>query len=367
MPNHPIVTQVPHVTKVKRLKLAAIGMVAASAVGGSVIGAMPEASAAPSATTPSTTAPSGAPTAGAVDPGALYNTAQQKFAAGDVPAGLDALKRVLAVAPADGDALALQAIWSDQADDAATSAAALKRLSTLNGALATSARNVISAVTDAAAIVPDVSSKQVSGRAAIVILGYGLNKNGTMAPELVNRVTAGRTQAQATTTLPIVVTGGVPKSGVTEASAMKTWLVSNGVDAARITPEDKSGSTVANAQNTAALLRPLGIANVVLVTSPSHIRRAAADFGATGLKVAATVVTQTDVAKFQTPLTRDQQKGIRLEATRAARIPATHQAGVQVPQLPQNLPDTGPGIVTEIGGKILEELLKAGSSALSGN
>ncbi|NED69668.1 YdcF family protein, partial [Streptomyces sp. SID10244] len=60
------------------------------------------------------------------------------------------------------------------------------------------------------------------------------------------------------------------------------------------------------------------------------------------------------------PLTREQQKGIRLEATRTAKIPATRQLGLP---LPQNLPDTGPGLITEFGGKLLETLLGTGSSA----
>lgn len=36
---------------------------------------------------------------------------------------------------------------------------------------------------------------------------------------------------------------------------MKAWLIDNGVDATRIVTEDKSGSTVANAQYTSEILR----------------------------------------------------------------------------------------------------------------
>lgn len=96
------------------------------------------------------------------------------------------------------------------------------------------------------------------------------------------------------------------------------------------------------------------------MTSPNHIRRGAADFGgATGLRVVGTLTTATDLSKYLTPLTKDQTRGIRLEATRTARIPpATHEPGV----LPQNLPDPGPGLLADIGGQILEQLLDAGSS-----
>lgn len=300
------------------------------------------------------------PVVTAVDAPGLYNSAQQKFASGDVPGGLDALEQLLALTPVDANALALQSIWADQADDSVTSKAALNRLGGLNSALATASRNIITGVSTAAQIVPDTAPKTVAGRPAIVILGYGLTGNGKMAPELVRRVTAGRTQAVTSTAAPIVVTGGAPKAGVTEASAMKKWLVTNGIDATRVTEEGASGSTVSNAQNTAVILRQQGISDIILVTSPNHIRRAAADFAAVGLRTVATVTTATDLAKYATPLRRDQQKGIRLEATRAAKIPATYTAGLSIPP---NLPDTGPGLIIEYGSKLLQQLLGTGSSS----
>ncbi|MCG7633449.1 YdcF family protein [Gordonia McavH-238-E] len=346
-------------TRVKRRKLAAAATIAVAALGGVAVGTLPAQDA------------SVVTTASAIDPAGLYNDAQSKFAGGDVTGGLELLQQVLAVAPADSDALALQAVWADQVEDvvAGRSApgaqragqvqSALNRLSMMNPALATTARNIISGVATAAQIVPSTTPRPVSGRVAIVVLGYGLNANGKMAPELVNRVSAAKAQSELTTGAPVVVTGGVPKKGVTEAAAMRTWLVDNGVSASRILTEDKSGSTVANAQNTAEILRAQGIRDIVLITSPNHIRRGAADFGAMGLRVVGSLTTATELEKYQTPLAKAQQTGIRLEATRTARIPATHEPGL----LPQNLPETGPGLIPEIGGKILQELLKAGSSA----
>lgn len=324
-----------------------------AAIGGLVVGVLPFDHAAGVDVRPAVTA---------VDPSTFYNSAQQKFAAGDVTGGLQSLKEMLAVVPVDPYALALQAIWSAQADDEAAGQAALTRLNGINRTLHTTARDIISGVEVAAQIVPETSPKEVSGQAAIVILGYGLNGNGKMAPELVRRATAGKTQAETTTAAPIVVAGGAPKKGITEAAAMKKWLVANGVDAARITEEGRSGSTVANAQNTAEILRGKGISEIILITSPNHIRRAAADFAAVGLRAVATVTTATELSRYAQPLTLDQQKGIRLEATRTAKIPTTRQAGLP---LPDNLPDTGPGLITEFGQKLLESLLDAGSSAIN--
>ncbi|GAC67056.1 YdcF family protein [Gordonia soli] len=330
------------------MRALAIAAVATAAVGGAAVAALPVIDHSHVQTVATT-----------IDPAELYNAAQKKFASGDVTGGLDGIRQTLAVAPADGDALALQAIWSEQAEDATTRDAALRRLGLVNPKLAATARAVISGVTAGAAIVPDTTPKDVRGKVAVVVLGFGLGKNGTMAAELVNRVTAGRAQAQATPTLPIVVSGGVPRAGITEAAAMQKWLVSNGVEANRIVAEGKSGSTVANAQNTAEILGAKGINDIVLITSPSHIRRAAADFGATGLRIVGTVTTATELDKYATPLKLSQQKGIRLEATRTARIPATHQVGVAVPD---PLPDPGPGIIGEYVGPLLQQLLGSGSA-----
>ncbi|WP_149359399.1 ElyC/SanA/YdcF family protein [Lolliginicoccus suaedae] len=261
------------------------------------------------------------------DAATFYNSAQARFAAHDAITGLAALERVLAITPNDAEALALQAIWAEQANDAVTRDAALGRLADIDPPFAQTARDVINGVDAAARIVPSTSPAVVEASpVAIVILGHGLRDDGTMAPELIKRLTAGLAQAYANPGAPIYVTGGAPKRGIIEAAAMQQWLLDHGVPASRITTEDRSTSTVANAQNTTRLLQQAGIEDVVLVTSPSHVRRAAANFAATGTLVAGTTTTDTELAAFLAPYTKAQQAGIRLEATRAAGIPKSKQA-----------------------------------------
>ncbi|NDK88586.1 YdcF family protein [Gordonia desulfuricans] len=334
-------------TRVKRFRYVAAGVIVASAVTGAAVGSIPVGE-----------HPRVQTVAVATDPATLYNDAQQKFGTGDVTGGLDALRQAVTLSPADGQSLALQAIWSDQVDDASTASAALRRLAVVNPLLAGTARTVTEAVTAAAAIVPATQPQQVAGNPAIVILGFGLSPKGEMAPELVKRLEAGLAQAQVLPSAPIVVTGGKPQNGVTEAGAMRAWLIRKGVDATRIVTEEQSVSTVSNAQNTAPILRPRGITDIVLVTSPNHIRRAAADFGSTGLKVVSTVTTPTDLAKYTTPLAKDKQTGIRVEATRTAGLPASRKPLLSTDELP----DVGPGLLGEIGGKVLEQLRSGGSS-----
>ncbi|QKT09306.1 YdcF family protein [Gordonia sp. X0973] len=328
---------------VKRRFLVGTAAVLVAGGGGLAIGALPNGS------------PNVVHTADAVDPAGLYNSAQKKFAARDVTGGLTDITSMLALTANDPDALALQAIWGDQQSDAATRDRALQKLTTVRITAANSIRGLIEGVNQAAAIVPSTTPVSAPAGSAIVILGYGLRPNGSMAPELVNRLEAGLAQAQVSPETPVFVTGGVPKKGVTEAAAMKKWLIGKGLSASRITTEDKSTSTISNAQNTTELLRARGISQIVLVTSPNHIRRGAADFAGAGTKVAATVTTATDLSRYAKPLTGAGIAGIRYEATQAAKIPVTK--GVA-----DMLPDTGPGIIGDIADRLIKELMSNGSS-----
>lgn len=113
---------------------------------------------------------------------------------------------------------------------------------------------------------------------AIVVLGAGLYDDGTMRPVLVERLQAALALAERYRASPIVVSGGVPRSGVTEARAMRDWLVANGVAPERITEEDTSASTVENANNTASILADRGAQGAVVVSSSNHVERALIDF-----------------------------------------------------------------------------------------
>ncbi|NUK30089.1 YdcF family protein [Parageobacillus sp. VR-IP] len=109
---------------------------------------------------------------------------------------------------------------------------------------------------------------------AIVILGYALADDGSMRQPLMERLKVGLAIAKQYPHSKIIVTGGVPKQGITEAEAMSNWLISQGIEKDRIILEDKSTDTVENALFTTAILEKEGIKDVTLVTSASHMRRA---------------------------------------------------------------------------------------------
>ena len=82
--------------------------------------------------------------------------------------------------------------------------------------------------------------------------------------------------------LPVVASGGFTAAGhrTTEASVMADGLVSLGVPRDRILIEDQSRNTHEQAIQVTRLLRARGIGRFVLVTAPTHIRRATVAFRA---------------------------------------------------------------------------------------
>ncbi|MGG4491212.1 ElyC/SanA/YdcF family protein [Metabacillus idriensis] len=109
---------------------------------------------------------------------------------------------------------------------------------------------------------------------AIIILGYALADDGTMKQTLIDRLKTGLEVAKKYPNSKIIVSGGVPKQGVTEADAMSKWLISQGIEKERIILENKSTDTVENGLFSTALLEKEGLKDVTLVTSASHMRRA---------------------------------------------------------------------------------------------
>jgi uncharacterized SAM-binding protein YcdF (DUF218 family) len=124
---------------------------------------------------------------------------------------------------------------------------------------------------------------------AIVILGYGLNPDGTMRTILRRRVLTGLTVAQFFPQSPIIVTGGNPQNGKTEAGQMRRMLQILGFPDNRIIVEDKANSTVQNARFSVPLAKRAGTSGIILVTSSTHQGRADEDFVDAGGDLLATV------------------------------------------------------------------------------
>ncbi|MFI5719121.1 YdcF family protein [Nocardia sp. NPDC051750] len=134
---------------------------------------------------------------------------------------------------------------------------------------------------------------------AIVILGYGLLPDGSMRPELVDRLRAGYIQALLAPQSPVIVTGGNPRNGITESAAMADWLIRHGLPAHRVHQEPAAADTLQNAERSAPLIFALGAHDVVVVTSENHIGRAADSFAKAGVPVVSTL-TPGQIPEFVT-------------------------------------------------------------------
>lgn len=112
----------------------------------------------------------------------------------------------------------------------------------------------------------------------ITVLGFALNDDGTMKDELVGRLQTALASAQKYPNAYVAVTGGGTAKNnpnATEADQMAAWMIANGLDKNRLIVENKSKSTVQNAQFTYAILREKypTIKSLAIVTSDYHVQR----------------------------------------------------------------------------------------------
>lgn len=137
----------------------------------------------------------------------------------------------------------------------------------------------------------DLTQLKAAGYGAIVSLGGGRTP---LAPEFAGVDVASppvlsrlryAARAQRLSGLPILVTGGMPLSGQRpEAELMAESLREDfGVPVRWL--ESASKTTRENAELTAAILQPLGVRQIVLVSHASHLPRAVQEFERAGFTV----------------------------------------------------------------------------------
>ena len=119
----------------------------------------------------------------------------------------------------------------------------------------------------------------------IVVLGYALNPYGDMKDELIGRLEVALASAFKYPNAYILCTGGGTASKAkkkTEAGQMARWLTDHGIAQERIIVEDRSLSTVQNAQFSCEILARdyPGVTHLAIVTSDYHIPLGAVLFNA---------------------------------------------------------------------------------------
>lgn len=143
----------------------------------------------------------------------------------------------------------------------------------------------------------------------IVVFGYGLGADGSIRPELEDRLYVALNAARQYSNAYVAVTGGQTSevAGVTEGGQMAVWLRAQGVAGSRLIVEDQALSTTQNAANTYKLLTSAypQVKTLAVVTSDYHVACAGvllqiwSDYqsqvnGAPALNVAAGVSCATD-------------------------------------------------------------------------
>jgi len=119
----------------------------------------------------------------------------------------------------------------------------------------------------------------------IVVMGYCLNPNGTIQPELEGRLTVALESARKYPNAYILCTGGpTARDGwTTEAGQMRQWLLDRGIPWKRIIIEDDSLSTTENAIYSLPIIqkRYPAIEKLAIITSDYHVPRSCLMFSAT--------------------------------------------------------------------------------------
>ena len=118
----------------------------------------------------------------------------------------------------------------------------------------------------------------------IVVMGFGLKPDGSIRPELEDRLLVALSSAVKYPNAYVLVTGGQTGAvdGITEAGQMAAWLQRKGLDKNRIIQENQSLSTTANAVNSYKLLTRAypSVTKIAVITSDYHITQSCAMFAA---------------------------------------------------------------------------------------
>ena len=122
-------------------------------------------------------------------------------------------------------------------------------------------------------VLPDDLSQDDS--LCIVVFGYGLGADGSIQPELEDRLYVALNAARQYPNAYVAVTGGQTSevAGVTEGGQMAAWLRAQGVAESRLIVEDQALSTTQNAANTYKLLTSAypQVKTLAVVTSDYHV------------------------------------------------------------------------------------------------
>ena len=110
---------------------------------------------------------------------------------------------------------------------------------------------------------------------ALLVLGSPTNPDGSPSPEQRTRVAAAVDEYRAGVAPLVIVSGGAAHNGYVEADTMAKLAMDAGVPAAAVVEEGSARNTVENIWFGVAILKSRQGHSVEVVSSPSHLPRAA--------------------------------------------------------------------------------------------
>ncbi len=113
---------------------------------------------------------------------------------------------------------------------------------------------------------------------AIVVLGTPADDDGNPTPELLDRMTEGVHEYERGVAPRLIVTGAAAHNRFVEAEVMERVAEAQGVPASVIFPEPQALDTIQNACFSARIMKQHGWHSVEVVSSASHLPRAAMIF-----------------------------------------------------------------------------------------
>jgi uncharacterized SAM-binding protein YcdF (DUF218 family) len=112
----------------------------------------------------------------------------------------------------------------------------------------------------------------------ILVLGNPAKDDGSIAPLAKSRVLEGIRQYRAGVAPRLLMTGGAVRNRFVEAQVMLQFAQSQGVPASALLAEGQSRNTIQNAYYSYKIMQAHDWTSALVVTSPTHVRRASLIF-----------------------------------------------------------------------------------------
>ena len=198
----------------------------------------------------------------------------------DLPEALNTLEEISNIEPDNFEAIVLHAVYSRVSGDEAAYEDGLDRLAEIDEERADHYIELVDSVDQ---IKETELNEEVPGNLpeenhTFITLGYALSEEGEMEETLIERLNVTLEAAEAYPNSKLIVTGGVPKAGNTEAELMAEWLIDKGIEEDRIIQEPLSTDTVENSLFAMDIVQNEELEDITLITSASHMRRALTTF-----------------------------------------------------------------------------------------